>query len=95
MGKRHQSNRNRQRQLRRKRGEKAFIFDAEFSSCLGEVDREDWEFAISVCGGSVAEAANQCGLPAVPKSAKALWGRSAEEALGTYRRWQKKKTGMR
>jgi hypothetical protein len=27
----------------------------------------------------------------IPPGVKALWGRSAEEARGAYRRWQKKR----
>lgn len=80
-----------QRRLRRQHGERAFIFDQDVSRCLGEVEREDWEIAISECGGDVAAAADSCGLEGVPRSAKALWGRSAEDAAGTYRRWQKRR----
>ena len=80
-----------QRHLRERRGERAFVFDKDLCRCLGEFDREDWEFAISVSGGDVAAAAAQCGAAGVPRGAKALWGRSVEEALGTYRRWQKRK----
>lgn len=84
-----------QRQLRRRRGERAFLFDPDLTRCLGEVEREEWEFAISICGGDVAAAAAECGLAGVPRGARALWGSSAEEALGIYRRWQKKKQGRR
>ncbi|HLG19012.1 MAG TPA: hypothetical protein VI895_04240 [Bdellovibrionota bacterium] len=58
------------------------------SRSLGQVDREEWEFALSIHGGNVAQAARQCGLDGIPTSAKALWGRSSEEAAGTYRRWR-------
>jgi hypothetical protein len=84
-----------QRDLRRRRGERAFLFDKELSRCLGEVAREEWEDAISLCGGDVADAALLCGVPGIPKGARALWGQSAEEALGTYRRWQKRSGGAR
>lgn len=78
-----------QKRLRRQRHERAFIFDPHVTRCLGEADREQWEFAISICGGNVAQAAKECGLEGIPNGAKALWGRSAEEALSTYRRWRK------
>lgn len=78
-------------ELRRRRNEKAFLFDKDLSRCLGRADREDWELAISMCSGNVAEAARECGLSGVPRDAKALCGRSEEEALGTYRRWQKRR----
>lgn len=80
-----------QRELRRRRGERAFLFDKSLGRCLGEVPRDDWESAISVCGGDVALAGQACGLADIPRSAKPLWGRSPDEALGTYRRWQKRR----
>lgn len=86
-------NRNRslsQKAIRQRRNERAFLFDKNLARCLGDVDRDDWEFAISISGGNVAEAARECGIPDIPRGAKALWGRSAEESLGIYRRWQKK-----
>ena len=87
----HKQNRSReQKTLRRRRNERAFLFDKEFKRCLGDVDRAEWEFAISISGGNVAEAGLACGISDLPRGAKALWGRSAEEALGIYRRWQKK-----
>ena len=88
MKKRAQDRSRRQQELRRRRGERAFIFDRDVSRCLGEADREEWEVAISECGGDVAAAASECGLGEIPRGAKALWGRSAEEALTIYRRWQ-------
>jgi hypothetical protein len=81
-----------QKHFRRRRNERAFLFDKEYAQCIGEVDREKWELAISIHGGDVARAALECGIPDVPKGAKTLWGRSAEEALATYRRWKKKET---
>lgn len=80
-----------QRALRRRRNERAFLFDKNFSRCLGNVDRDEWEPAISICGGDVAAAALLCGIPDLPRGAKVLWGQSAEESLGIYRRWQKKR----
>jgi len=77
----------RQRELRRRRNERAYIFDGDLSRCLGEVERERWEFAIELSGGEVVAAARRCGLADVPPGAKALWGRSAEAAVGTYRSW--------
>ena len=88
---RHKQNRSReQRDLRLRRGERAFLFPKDLSRCLGDVDRDDWQFAISVSGGDVTAAARECGISDLPREAKALWGRSAEEALGSYRQWQKK-----
>ena len=80
-----------QRQLRQRRGERAFLFDKDLSRCLGEVEREEWELAVSMYGGDVCRAARECGVDGVSPGAKALWGRSAEEALGTYRGWQKQR----
>lgn len=80
-----------QRELRRRRGERAFLFDKSLSRCLAEFERGQWERALSSCGGDTAHAARQCGLSGAPAGMKALWGRSAGEALGTYRRWQKRR----
>ena len=77
-----------QRRKRRQRNERAFLFTAE-GHLLGEVERVQWEVALADYGGNVAEAATACGLADMPKGAKALWGRSAETAWGTYRHWQK------
>lgn len=87
----HQRKSQRQQVLRERRNERAFLFDPQLTRCLGTAEREPWEEAISFSGGNVAEAAEECGLKDIPKNAKVLWGRSAEEALGTYRRWQKQK----
>ena len=81
-----------QRQLRQRRGERSFIFTADLSRCLGEVDREEWEDAVAFGGGSVAEGAAECGITGVPRDAKALWGVSPEAAIGAYRAWLKRKT---
>jgi hypothetical protein len=89
----HKRNRSaKQRKLRQRRGERAFLFDQEISRCLGDADRDDWEFAIAEHGGNVLAAGEECGIPNLPRSAKALWGRSAEEAANTYRRWLKKRS---
>jgi hypothetical protein len=80
-----------QRERRERKGERAFVFDKDLSRCLAEVDRDDWEWALSSSGGDVVRAARECGLEGVPAGAKALWGRSAEEARDTYRRWQKRR----
>ncbi len=79
-----------QRQLRQRRGERAFLFDKDLSRCFGEVEREEWEIVVSLHGGDVCAAARECGVDGIGPGAKALWGRSAEDALGTYRRWQKR-----
>ena len=53
----HKQNRSReQKDLRRRRNERAFLFDKDLTRCLGDVDRDDWEFAISISGGDVAAA---------------------------------------
>lgn len=78
-----------QRQLRERRGERAFIFDKDLSRCIGEVERQDWELVVSMCGGDVPRAAAECGVDGAGPGVKALWGRSCEEALSTYRHWQK------
>jgi hypothetical protein len=80
-----------QRELRQRRDERAFLFDKDLSRCLAEVDRDEWEWALSSCGGDVVRAARECGLDGVSPGAKALWGLSAEEARDTYRRWQKRR----
>ncbi len=79
-----------QKELRKKRGEHAFIFDKKYSVCLGKVDREDWEFAISEYGGRVDKAAKRCGIPDIPKSGRALWGTSEEDARRIYNQWKKR-----
>ena len=76
---------------REKRGEKAYLFDKDLVRCIAEIEREDLEFAIRANGGNVARAAEQCGIQQVPSSAKVLWGVSAQSALETYKRWQKRK----
>jgi len=91
MGRHDRRRSERQRKRRRRLNERAFIFEGDFSRCLGMVDRESWEFAVSMCGGNVAEAARQCGIDGVPEGAKALWGASKEAALQTYRAWQHRK----
>ena len=55
-----------QRELRRRRGERAFLFDKSLSRCLAEVQREEWELALSSCGGDTVRAARQCGLGGAP-----------------------------
>ena len=75
--------------------ERALIFTADLNRCFGDVEREDWEWAIADAGGSVPDAAVDCGLTGVPRDAKALWGKSAEAARDTYRAWQRKNNGKR
>ena len=79
-----------QRRKRRQKNECAFLFTAE-GHLLGEVERVQWEGALADSGGDVADAATACGLTDIPKGTKALWGRSAEVAWGTYRHWQKQR----
>lgn len=83
--------RHNQKGLRRKRDEKAFVFDAAMSNCLAEVERDQWEFAIEMAGGSVSEAAKIAGLSEIPKNARALWGKSQGHALNSYREWTNRK----
>lgn len=90
MGRSGRSRSREQKDLRRRRGERAFLFDSNVTRCLADVDRDEWEFAISIHGGDVVAAARECGLADLAPGARALWGRSAEEALGTYRRWRKR-----
>lgn len=80
-----------QRRLRERNGERAFLFNADLTACLGEVERRAWEDAVSRAGGSTAAAAAMCGIPDVPRSTKALWGRTKEEARAIYLRWQKQR----
>lgn len=79
-----------QRRLRKRRNERAFLLTAD-GQLLAEVAREQWELAIRSAGGDVGGAAQECGLEALPREAKALWGRSAAEAWSTYRRWQNRR----
>ena len=80
---RREHNRSRiQKDLRRRRGERAFLFDKDLSRCLGDVDRDDWEFAIAISGGDVALAAQQCALTGIPggantRSGSIRWSRAA------------------
>ena len=87
----HRHSRSRSQKDRRRRGERAFLFDKDLSRCLADVEHDDWELAISNVGGDVVLAAQACGLAEIPRGARALWGRSAQEALGTYRRWQQRR----
>ena len=89
MSKRQQSRR--QKQMRRRHGENAHIFDKDLTQALAEVECDSWEFAIALAGGNVPAAAEICGLEGIPRSAKVLWGRSAEAALGTYRAWRRRR----
>ena len=59
-----------QRGLRRRRGERAFLFDKGLSRCLAEFEREEWEWALSSCGGDTVLAARQCGLGGAPPGTK-------------------------
>jgi hypothetical protein len=74
---------------RERRDEHAFLFGPD-ERCLGKVERDEWNFAISMAGGNVVEAAKQVGLE-VPRATRALWGRSQEAAIGAYRNWLKRK----
>jgi hypothetical protein len=80
-----------QREKRERLGENAFIFDAQFTRCVGMVPRQQWEGVIAVCGGDIVRAATYCGVEGVPEGARALWGRTADQALAAYREWQHRK----
>ena len=83
-----------QRAARERRGESAFLFDAEFVKCLGQVPREQWEGVIAICTGDIVRAAHYCGIEGLPVGSRALWGTSPENALEAYRAWQEaKKSG--
>ena len=73
------------------RSEQAFLCDAGVTRCLGQVERSRWERAIAAAGGSVARAADACGLADIPNSAKALRGKSADEAMSAYHRGKKQR----
>ncbi len=81
--------RDEQRWERERRDEHAFLFGPN-DQFLGRVEREKWDFAISMAGGDVIEAAKQLDLE-VPRGTRALWGRSQEAALGAYRSWLRRK----
>ncbi len=81
--------RDEQRWERERRDEHAFLF-APDERCLGRVERDEWDLAISMAGGNVVEAARQVGIE-VPRGTRALWGRSQEAAIGAYRSWTKRK----
>ena len=74
--------------LRAGNGERAFLFAPDSEEVIADVDRPRWERAIAQAGGAVAVAAAACGIEGVPRGAKVLWGRSASEAMNTFRRWQ-------
>ena len=79
-----------QRRKRHQRNERAFLFTPT-GHLLGEVERVQWEVTLADCSGDVVEAAHACGLRDIPTGTKALWGRSAEAAWSTYRRWQQQR----
>jgi len=85
--------RDEQRWERERRDEHAFLF-APDERCLGRVERDEWDPAISAAGGNVVEAARQVGIE-VPRGTRALWGRSQEAAIGAYRSWMKRKARKR
>jgi hypothetical protein len=81
--------RDEEHRMRERRDEHAFLFGPD-ERCLGKVERDEWDFAISMAGGNVVEAAKLVGLD-VPRATRALWGRSQEAAIGAYRSWLKRK----
>lgn len=87
--------RHRQKELRRKRDERAFLFDNVMSRCLAEVERDEWEWAIEMSGGDVAKAAKIAKIEGIPSGARVLWGKSSAHALDSYRHWSKQKAKRR
>jgi hypothetical protein len=85
--------RDEQRRQRARRDEHAFLFGPD-ERCIGKVERDEWDLAISMAGGNVVEAAKQVGLD-VPRGTRALWGRSQEAAIGAYRGWRKRTAAKR
>ena len=85
------ADRREQQERRRRRGEQVFLFDESVTEPLATVDAFVWELAISDHSGRVDAAAEECGLKNVPKNAKALWGKSDDEARSTYRRFRRKR----
>ena len=81
--------RDEQRWERERRDEHAFLF-APDERCLGRVERDEWDLAISAAGGNVVAAARQVGIE-VPRGTRALWGRTQEAAIGAYLSWMKRK----
>jgi hypothetical protein len=68
-----------------------FLIEIDLSRNVAEVERDEWESALAGCGGDVVRAARECGVDGVAPGTKALWGRSADEAVDTYRGWQKRR----
>jgi hypothetical protein len=69
-----------QRWERERRDEHAFLFGLDHR-CFGKVERDEWDFAISMAGGNVVEAAKHVGLE-VPRGTRAaataeLWASTA------------------
>lgn len=86
-----QDQRHHQKDQRRKRDERAFVFDSTMTQCLAEFERDDWEWAIEMAGGNVGEAAEAAGISGIPRNARALWGKSQPHALESYRQWCNRK----
>ena len=79
-----------QKRRRKRRREQVFLFDSSVTRVLASPDAGLWEIAIADHGGRIDAAARELGLSDVPRNAKALWGRSAEEARSTYRTFRRK-----
>jgi hypothetical protein len=67
------------------------LFDESVTEVLASPDSFVWELAIADHGGSVDAAAKECGINDVPNNAKALWGKSADEARSNYRGYRRKR----
>lgn len=90
-----QKHRNHQKNLRQKNNEHAFLFDSSVTKCLGQVERDEWELAIEMADGNVSEAAKSIGIMDIPRNARALWGKSQNHALESYRQWCNRKGKMK
>ncbi len=60
------ADRREQKERRRRRGERVFLFDESVTEPLATVDAFVWELAISDHGRRVDAAAEECGLKDVP-----------------------------
>jgi len=87
--------RHRQKELRRKGDELAFLFDPTMTKCLAEVKRDDWEWAIAMSGGSVSDTAAMAGINEIPRNTRAIWGKSQAHALDSYHQWIRRKEKRR
>jgi hypothetical protein len=84
--------RDEQRGERERYDEHAFLFGPD-ERCFGKVERDEWDFAISIAGGNASRPPSRVGFEV--RGTRALWGRTQEAAIGAYRSWLKRKAGKR